>query len=740
MPVDVPPAVREFIGGHPLVAETLARRGIVTPESARAFLDPSAYQPASPLDLPDMDRAVERIRRAIQQRETICVWGDFDVDGQTSTALLVSALRDLGAQVIYHIPHRQNEGHGINLPYLQQMIDAGATLILTCDTGISAHDAVDYALARGIDMVITDHHNLPSTLPNGFAVVNPKRLPDNHPLHELPGVGVAYKLIEALSGDQPALLDLVALGIVADVAMQVRDTRYLLQRGLEALRVTERRGLQAIIDLAEIDAAKIAEEHIAFALAPRLNALGRLGDANAAVELLTTHDLERARVLAQTLEALNGQRRLLVSQVYGAAQAQIEHDPSLLDFNVLILAHPEWHSGVVGIVANRLAEQYNRPAILLVTPPGELAHGSARSVEGVDITTALANNARLLANFGGHTMAAGLSLLPENISALRRALSRAITLTTPEPTLEIGGYVELAEITLELARNLERLSPFGAGNPPLVLAARDLTIRSHSAVGRGDEHRVVTVEDQNGNKQRVIWWQSGDVPQGHFDLAFSARNVNYKGEAQMQIEWLDARPVEGFVEVRVPAFEIVDYRDDPDPLERLRTLTDILVWREVDASVEGSTRLELTPARDLVIWTIPPSSAELRAAVEQVKPETITLFAADPGLDTLEAFTIRLAGLVKYALANRNGEVTLAALAAASAQREVTVRAGLEWLAARGQISIRAEGDTFTLLPGTGQPQPDLAAISEKLAVFLRESAAYRAFYRRATPARLLAE
>ncbi len=609
--VNVPDELLNAVGGHPRVAETLARRGIVTAAGARAFLDPGAYTPASPFDLPDMDRAVERLRRAISQHELIAVWGDFDVDGQTSTALLVSALKNAGAAVIYHIPNRLDEGHGINPPNLQHLIDQGANLILTCDTGISEHAAVDYANARGIDVVITDHHTLPSELPSAFAAVNPQRLAAGHPLRDLPGVGVAYKLIEALSGDTPHLLDLVALGIVADVAQQRGDTRYLLQRGLHILKQTERLGLQALIELAEVDPAEITEETIGFVLAPRLNALGRLDDANLAVELLTTRDLERARVLASRLEALNAQRRLLVDQVYGAAQAQIAearnaHDASLLDGSVIVLAHPQWHSGVVGIVANRLVEDYGRPVILLVAPEGEAAHGSARSVEGVNITEALAANADLLDGFGGHAGAAGLRLPQANIRALRRALTRTIALPSAEPTLDVHGFQTLPEITLDLAADLERLAPFGAGNPPLVLAARDVRVTSQSTIGRGGEHARMTVEDQQGNSQRVIWWQHGSIPQERIDLALSVRTANYKGERQLQIEWVDARPAEGVVQVRAPSVEVVDYRDDPDPLARLRELGDVLIWREVDAQIEGKTRLELTPAPRLAIWTIPP--------------------------------------------------------------------------------------------------------------------------------------
>ncbi|HVU12126.1 MAG TPA: single-stranded-DNA-specific exonuclease RecJ [Phototrophicaceae bacterium] len=736
IPIDVPDDLRAGVGGHPLIAETLAQRGIVTSEAARAFLDLTVYRPANPFDLPGMAHAIERVRWAIRQREPICVWGDFDVDGQTSTTLLYSALRDLGAQVDYHIPNRRGEGHGVNLPVLERLIDAGAKLIVTCDTGVVAHEAVDYANSREIDVVITDHHHLPPSLPRAYAVVNPQRLAADHPLHELPGVGVAYKLIEALSGDLAPLLDLVALGIVADVATQTGDTRYLLQRGLQALRSTERLGLQALIELAELDPAYLTEEHVAFTLAPRLNALGRLDDASFAVELLTTHDLERARILAQRLEGLNAQRKLLVEQVYGAAQAQIEQNTSLLESNVLILGHPQWHAGVLGIVATRLVEQYHRPVILLVTSPGENAHGSARSVAGVDITAALTANANLLTSFGGHALAAGLSLPADHISALRRGLSRVITLPTTETTLQIDHYLELSDITPEFVADLERLAPFGAGNPPPIFAARDLTIRSHSAVGRGDEHHRVTVQDQQGNKQQVIWWRSGSLPAGRFDLAFTVRAVNDQGEPKPQIEWIDARPAQGAIWVSAPTLQIVDYRAASDPQAKLRSLTNVLVWREADSSVEGSTRSDLAPSQALAIWTIPPSSAELHEAIQRVDPAVIYLFAADSSLDTLPAFANRLAGLVKYALANRGGQFTLAALAAATTQREITVRTGLEWLVARGQITFVSAS---TLAQGSGQPSPDLARITDRLNALLRETAAYRAFYRRADSARLLA-
>ncbi len=458
--VEAPKQLQTAVGGHPLVAQTLARRGLTDVGAARAFLDPDSYRPAPPYDLPHLAEAAERLEQAIQRGETIYVWGDFDVDGQTSTTLLVSALSDLAtrhsaehraaqqATVRYHIPNRQRESHGVNLPVLKRLIAEGVDLLLTCDTGVTAHQAISYAQERGVAVVVTDHHDLPPRLPEACAVVNPKMLAESHPLRELPGVGCAYKLVEALyersgcatvgptvSQGRPKAapgqatdqyLDLVALGIVADVSIQTGDTRYLLQRGLEVLRHTRRLGLQVMMETADTNPEWLTEEHIGFVLAPRLNALGRLADANVAVEFLTTDDLERARILATELEGLNARRRLLCDQVAQAAESQIERHPSLLEQGALVLSHPSWPAGVIGIVAGRLAERYHRPTVLIATPPGELAHGSARSVEGCNISAAIAAHGDMLESFGGHPMAAGLVIKPEQVPRFRRALSRTV--------------------------------------------------------------------------------------------------------------------------------------------------------------------------------------------------------------------------------------------------------------------------------------------------------------------------
>ncbi len=754
-PVVVSPTLAEFVGGHPLVAETLVRRGVHTVEAARAFLNADAYTPTPPAALPNLTRAADRIERAIRDGETICVWGDFDVDGQTATSVLVATLRDLGARVTHYIPLRATESHGIKIPALERVLEQGAQLILTCDTGIDANEAVAYAAARGVNVIVTDHHELPSELPSAYAIVNPHLLPSAHPLASLPGVGVAYKLAEELysragrAEEAAKHLDLAALGIVADVAVLEGDTRYLLQRGLVALRQTERLGLQELMKLARINPTYLSEEHIGFALGPRLNALGRLDDANVIVDFLTTTDLTQARIFASELEALNDRRKILGDQVFAAAQDQIAQNPALLDDAVLVLAAPEWPVGVIGIVANRLVEQYHRPAVLIAISPEGLGHGSARSVEGCHITEALATQHDLLRSYGGHAMAAGLSLLAEDIPAFRRGLARAVRAqigaAPAQPELQIDGYVSLADLSLDLLADLERLAPFGSGNPPLTLATRDIHVTAHRPLGRDGRHLLLTVEDVEGTARQVVWWRwdGAALPEDAFDLAYTTRVNDFRGQRELQIVWEDARatmPSVAPVLVERPTLELVDYRREPHPLTLLKPLLaapDLQIWREgpAAADIPGCDRHELVPATTLVIWTLPPGPDVLHAALAKVLPTKVYLFSAGAGLDRLEPFLKYIAGVAKYALKNTAGRVDIPRVAALTANRESAVRLALAWLEAQGHITVVAEGDAnegdgYVLLQAGGDRIDQYAdRIAARLGALLDEVSAYRRYF-----------
>lgn len=731
--------------------QALARRGLTTPDAACAFLDPRCYRSTPANAFPEMEQACRRIREAIHRRERICIWGDFDVDGQTATALLVAALERLGAQVIYHIPRREGEGRGVNRAALDSLLESGVRLIITCDTGVNAQEAVAHGRGRGTDFIITDHHELPEELPPAVAILNPRIFPADHPLAGLAGVGVAYKLAEALLGDDAEdLLDLVALGCVADLAPLRAETRYLTQRGLERLRADPRLGLRVVMELAGLQAAQVNEEHLAYVLAPRFNALGRLGEAAPAVELLLTRDLGRARLLATQLENYNMQRQWLTAQVTRAAEGQLRAEPSLLSAPVIIVARPAWPGGVLGIVAARLVERYRKPTIVFTIGEDGVAHGSARSISGLDITAAIAAQRDLLLAFGGHPMAAGLSLPAEALPEFRRRLYQVVEqhmaeAPTTEPTLEIEAWVELEEANLTLAESLERLAPYGVGNERIVLASRQVMVRSLTTLGRHQEHLKFTVGNANGYTQEVFWWDvSGEevnLEAGiEIDLAYTLRASDWRGVRQAQLELIDFRLVDTPATVTIrPSCEVIDCRHVADPLQQLELCRQreanaiVFAEGEAKAQVQGCDRNELSPAEALILWSIPPSPQDFRQALAIVQPKRVYLFATFQ-LDSAEEFAGRLAGLVKHVIRQRNGRTSYAALAAATGHCLQTVRRGIGWLAAQGSINIQRESEEELLLTlGTSLKDPvETARLWYEIQRLVEETRSYRAYFRQA--------
>ena len=700
--------------------------------------------------MPGLDRAVARLRRAIESQERVRIWGDFDADGQTATALFLDALRLLGADVDFYVPSRE-ESHGLNQEGVERLAREGIKLLVTCDTGVTAFAEVDLCQRSGIDVIITDHHDPSSDLPKAQAVVNPKLLPGGHPLRELTGVGCAFKVVEALNEllgvaeRTEALLDLVAVGMVADVAALVGDVRYLVQRGLGVLQGASRVGFRALLESAALDPAGVAAEHIGYVIAPRLNALGRLGDARLCVELLTTHDQGRARLLASALEQSNDQRKLLVKQVLDAAEAQIQREgPKLEQSPVLVLSHQGWPEGIIGVVAGRLAERYGRPTVLIAVGRDGHARGSARSVAGCDIHAAIAAQSDLLERYGGHPMAAGFALAADQVDEFRRRLQMAVEKQMAqgpqEAVLEIDAYVQLSDLSLELARDLARLGPFGPGNPSPCLVAQDLELLSHVIIGRTAEHRRLIVRDRREQERTVLQWHGADLalPEGRFDLAFGLRDSDYRGEHEAQLEWIGAREIEPSEGVSPSRMEIVDLRGVPNPAAAVAKHVAgraAQFWAEggVVAAGTASDRTRLKQAAVLVICSIPPGPAELRRAVESVAPQRLILLSADPNLDAPAAFMTRLLGLVKHVLASKGRETRLSQIAAAMGHREATIRAGLRLLQAKGQIILEERDGVCLLSPGSGARSSNAQGLEKALLELLSETAAYRRHYRSAS-------
>jgi single-stranded-DNA-specific exonuclease len=566
-------------------------------------------------------------------------------------------------------------------------------------------------------------------------------------------VGVAYKLIQQLyklagcAGDEADLLDLVALGIVADVAEQVHDARYLLQIGLDQLRRTRRTGLLALMEVSRVPPSSLTTDAIGFQIGPRMNALGRLEDATVSVELLTTRDAIRAGQLAAKLERLNQQRRLLTSQITSAALEMIDRNPQLLDYNALVLAHPAWHAGIVGIVASRLVEEFNRPAVLLLNPPGEPARGSARSIDGVDIGASIAGCSHLLLTHGGHPGAAGVSLLPENIDAFRRELDRQIeqhrTGDGP-PGLPIDAALQLDEIDLALVEQIERLAPFGNGNPAPQFISRNLQIVDDRRIGRDGQHRKFMVQQgESGRTLPVLWFNHNDaeLPPPPLDLVYTLNINEYQGERSVQLMYVASRTAEAeaapvAVAERVRR-EVHDLRLVDTPAAELPP-PDRAAWYAEGAllseAVPYAPRGSIRPAGTLVLWSTPPSPELLRWLLDTVEPQTVYLCGRATTDDALPTVLRHMAGMCKYAL-GRDGRFPLTNAAARLGSTVGVVRHGLLWLETKGVITLVEwpEDDVVQIAAGSGvEDAQNRAQLQAELDEQLAEVRAYRRFFRRA--------
>jgi len=543
--------------------------------------------------------------------------------------------------------------------------------------------------------------------------------------------------------DLGGLQELVALGVVADMAELQGDTRYLLQKGLVHLRETDRVGLDLLYQNAELNPSNLNEGHIGFQIAPRLNAVGRLGDANPMVELLTTADLSRARQLANLVEGLNIKRRSETRHVEQGALKMLAGSSGDRHAPAIVLHHPTWPGGVVGIVANRLVERYQKPAILLTGE--DPIHGSARSVPGLHITQVIAAQADLLNGYGGHPMAAGLSLPARQLAAFKRRF-----LTTVEDQLQgapvvrelqIAQETAIAQLDLDLVEEIERLAPFGPGNPPPLFLLRDMRLVSDAQIGVEGEHRQVNVMDREGKELRLVWWNGGDeaLPEAAFDLVCKLSRSDYRGTPQLSAEWIDFRLSEaGEKDLEKRHLEIIDWRLVGDPQAQVAQLLDeypvAQVWGEgnLPKGVPFLGRHALEESPHLVIWTAPPAQSVLRRVMERVQPQRVTVVALDPNLDDLQRLMTRLGGAARYVVTHLGGEAPLERLAAGCATTQEAVQVGLQLWQAQGKLSIVLEHDRVHITVEAPDPDPQSAETYQAiLADLLMESRAYRGYFRR---------
>ncbi len=562
-----PPAFLQASPEHPLLLQVLYNRGLRTAEEVDALLNGPDAVRENPYRLRDMPQAVQRILQALETGETICVYGDFDADGVSATALLVDALKAAGARVGAYIPDRVDEGYGLNQEAIQQ-IAGKAQLLITVDCGIRSVAEVALAKRLGLDVIVTDHHSVGPELPPALAVVNPQRADCSSGFHRLAGVGVAYRLAQAVlraTSQQPwsslvpdqvaeleaSLLDLVAIGTVADMMPLTGENRSLVQRGLEKLRETPRPGLSSLFQHAGLRPPAVDSAAISFRIAPRINAAGRLEHAKLAYELLRTPDPARAHALARHLEELNQRRQKLTAEAQAAAQAQVAENGQ--DPAILVASSPDFLPGIVGLVAGRLASQFYRPAVVIEEGPEE-SRGSARSIPEFHITQALDQLRHLLVRHGGHSRAAGFTLRTERLPELREALAALAQEALSghpdlRPVLWLDAEVALQDITWALQEQLTRLEPTGEGNSPPLFLARGCRVRRVRSVGQG-KHLKLSVDAGQGSPtlDAIAFhqgaWRSELRPGSRVDLAFHLEVNEWQGRRTLQLNVQDLRPGE----------------------------------------------------------------------------------------------------------------------------------------------------------------------------------------------------
>ncbi|MGM9607923.1 MAG: single-stranded-DNA-specific exonuclease RecJ [Oscillospiraceae bacterium] len=537
-------------GIPPLPAAVLCARGLDTPEKARAFLDDREELLHNPFLLKDMDRAVARIKQALKQHEIIAVYGDYDVDGITSTCLLTDYLCRQGATVIPYIPDRMGEGYGLSDQAVELLHEQGVTLIVTVDCGITAAHETLRAAELGMDVVITDHHECKETLPAAVAVVNPHRMDCRYPFPCLAGVGVAFKLVLALGGEEnrQTLLaeyaDLTAIGTVADVMQLTGENRAIVRLGLKALAHTRRPGLRSLIREAGAEGKPLTATTIGYTLAPRINASGRMGCAALAAELLLTQDPVRAEALARELCALNRERQAIEGEIFEECVARLDREGG--SHAVIVLASEGWHQGVVGIVASRLAEKYSCPAFMICLQDGK-GKGSCRSFGGFNLFAALEQCAGLLEDFGGHELAAGFTISEENIPAFRARMEAAVLERTGGAemvsTLQIDAQIsDPALLSQEGVEALSLLEPFGAGNPKPVFMLSGAVILSMFEVGNG-RHLKLRLRCQGAVFDAIFFsasaGQLGLGPGDRVDAAFTPQINEFRGVRSVQLQICD---------------------------------------------------------------------------------------------------------------------------------------------------------------------------------------------------------
>lgn len=537
---------------NPVAALLAVIRGLRDEEEIEDFFDADPFFTLDPFELPDMDKAVERITRAIDDFECIAVFGDFDADGVTSTALLYTYLESKGANVLWYIPDRLTEGYGLSVPAVEKLKAMGAQLIVTVDNGVSAADAAERAYELGMELVITDHHKVPDVMPRAEAIVDLHRADCDSPFKELCGAGVAFKLACAMElEDDTAVIedfaDLAAIGTISDVVSLTGENRAIVKAGLKSINNRSRAGINELLNVADMGGKYMNSTSVAFTISPRINAAGRMGSADRALELLLCDDTDTANDLAQMIHEANRERQRIEGEILAQVEQQLAQRPDIRYAPIIIADGEDWHNGVIGIVAARIQEKYSKPCIIISRSSADgTARGSGRSTEGFSLYDAIKNSQHLLTHFGGHTQAAGLSLLAKDVPELRREIIEyALNAEIPFPVQNVDLRLNPAQISMDILDAVSSLEPFGAGNPQPIFGLYGMKIEGFSPVGNGKHMRITVTKGDTklfamyfGMNENSFFYSVGDT----VDLAVNLEKNEYMGNVRIGVYIRNMRP------------------------------------------------------------------------------------------------------------------------------------------------------------------------------------------------------
>lgn len=702
--------------GSKIVAQLLANRGITNPDEVKTFLNISEQQLSSPYEFEDMPKVVERVKQAVEKQEHIVVYGDFDADGITGTSILFKALKYIGANVTFYVPERISEGHGMNIASILKLISARqAKLIITTDCGISNFQEISLAKNFNVDVIITDHHELPEILPQAYAVINPKMLLSSSKMLHLCGAGVAYKVAHALLEcfnqfeKLDTLLHLAAIGTIADLVPLKLENRVLTYLGLKAI---VRNQPLALVEIAKSASIKlddtISSETIAFTIAPRLNAIGRLDNASIAVELLTTDDPKVVENLVKNIEHINRKRQQLCDETFQQAVFMLRN-VDLTKEKAIVLADKNWHPGVIGIVASKLVETYYKPTFLM-SLKGNEARGSARSIDGIHLYNVLTSIKDLFTQYGGHELAAGFNLEANKVNLFKKRVVDTVNAHLQDimslPSINIEMDLKLEDLSIDLINNINALAPFGMNNPSPILSSTDVKILHHKAIGTDNNHLKLSLKTET-TPIEALWWQHSDLPFERnllANIAFSPEINNFRDNSSLQLiikDMVPSKEADSTELLNKSKIKWIDHRKKTDITKVFNNYlktndANIAVYAESKHFVDKVTidsnivsRLCEDSYNQLILFEYPPNSDVFRQLVTNINPDIVHLSLANDYQPLNEMEIVKfVSGMIKYACSNMNGEADITNMAVKLGTSNDVISCAIDVLVAANLIQI----------------------------------------------------